>query len=205
MGRSQKPINEVVPAKGRKGYLDPMDSVKPGTKGSLVSHIMQTMDIAKRADPNNLETLYDCLQDYLMLCARSNISVTNTGLYAAIGVTGDTISNWATGKVRSTDPRYREFALLVRRLCGQYRELAASEGKLHPTLTIWWQKNYDGFVDVPIPEKEAPGAFQTAVDPEEIAEKYKHLLTDDSGQRMEKEREKRSVSAMPIDEEEDEE
>ncbi len=94
--------------------------------------------------------------------------------------------------------------MLVRKLCAQYRELAASEGKISPVLTIWWQKNYDGFRDDPVVEKTQEG-IAAPVDPQEIAEKYKHLLTDDSGARMEAERAKREV-AMPDDpEDEDDE
>lgn len=200
MGRDRKQPTEVVPSRG-KAYLDPQ--VERGTKGAIVAQVMQTMDIARRTDSTNIESLYDALQEYLTLCMQTNTSVTNTGLYAALGVTGDTISNWISGKVRSADPRYKEFALLVRSICSQYRELAAAEGKLHPTLLIWWQKQYDGMQDNPTPEKKLSDDYQAPVDPQEIAEKYKHLL-DDSGARMEAERERRSVD-LPIIEEEDDE
>lgn len=177
--------------------------VEAGSKGALVAHIMQTMEIAKQTDRENIDSLRLALQKYLALCARTNVNVTNTGLYGALGLSQETISQWATGKARASDPRYREFALLVRKLCAQYRELAASEGKISPVLTIWWQKNYDGFRDDPILEKANEGIAAPA-DPQEIAEKYKHLLTDDSGARMEAERAKREVT-MPDPEDEDEE
>ena len=177
--------------------------VEAGSKGALVAHIMQTMEIAKDTDRENIDSMRLALQKYLALCARMNINVTNTGLYGALGVSQETISQWANGKIRASDPRYREFALLVRRLCAQYRELAASEGRINPTLAIWWQKNYDGFRDEPVIEKTQE-EIAAPVDPEEIAEKYKHLLTDDSGARMEAERAKRSV-VLPDPEEEDEE
>lgn len=177
--------------------------VEAGSKGALVAHIMQTMEIAKQTDREDIDSLRLALQKYLALCARTNVNVTNTGLYGALGLSQETISQWASGKARSADPRYREFALLVRKLCAQYRELAASEGKISPVLTIWWQKNYDGFRDDPVLEKTQEG-IAAPVDPQEIAEKYKHLLTDDSGARMEAERAKREV-AMPDPEDEDDE
>lgn len=200
MAKDRKQRGEIVQSRGTS-YLDPQ--VERGTKGAIVAQVMQTMDIARRTDSTNIESLYDALQEYLTLCMQTNTSVTNTGLYAALGVTGDTISNWISGKVRSADPRYKEFALLVRSICSQYRELAAAEGKLHPTLLIWWQKQYDGMQDNPTPEKKLSDDYQAPVDPQEIAEKYKHLL-DDSGARMEAERERRSVD-LPIIEEEDDE
>ena len=35
----------------------------------------------------------------------------------------------------------------MQRFCGSYRELLGADGKLNPVTLIWWQKNYDGFVD----------------------------------------------------------
>lgn len=202
--KTQKPAETLpVVIKDDDGNYLTGFPVEAGSKGALVAHIMQTMEIAKQTDRENIDSLRLALQKYLALCARTNVNVTNTGLYGALGLSQETISQWASGKARASDPRYREFALLVRKLCAQYRELAASEGKISPVLTIWWQKNYDGFRDDPILEKANEGLAAPA-DPQEIAEKYKHLLTDDSGARMEAERAKREVT-MPDPEDEDEE
>lgn len=178
-------------------------SAEEGSKGALVAQIMQTMDIASRTDKTDINSLTASLKEYLALCMATNTPVTNMGLYGALGITGDTIRNWLTGKARAADPRYREFAELVKHICSQYRELAAASGQLHPTLTIWWQKQYDGMQDDPKPDKVDDSMFQTPIDPQEIAAKYKHLLTDDSGSRMEAEREKRSIAMPLIDEEEE--
>lgn len=175
--------------------------VEAGSKGALVAHLMQSMDIARHTDRNDIESLRKALLDYLSLCARNNINVTNMGVYGALGVSQETISQWASGSARGTSPEYREFAIGVRRLCAQYRELAASENKLNVALAIWWQKNYDGLKDDPVvetPSEDAP----PPVDPTTIAEKYQHLLKNDS-ERMEAERAKRTVT-LPDPEEEDE-
>lgn len=193
--------SEIVPVDG-KSYLDAAE-IKPGSKGAVVAQILQTMDIASRVDNDSIESLQNALQEYLQVCMLTNTSVTNTGLYAALGVSDDTISKWLTGERRGSDPRYREFAAKVKAICAQYRELAAAEGKLHPTLTIWWQKNYDGFRDDPVIIKEVTDVA-APVDPEEIAKKYQRLRRDDSGERMEAERERRSIT-MPVYEEEEEE
>lgn len=193
----------AAPVEEGKQYLAGSFLVDEGSKGALVAHLIQTMDIAKRTDNTSLDSLMNALQEYLALCAKRNINVTNTGLYGALGVSQETISNWAAGKVRSADPRFKEFALLCRKICSQYRELAAAEGKIPPVLAIWWQKNYDGFQDSPVIVKTNTD-YEAPANPEEIAEKYKHLLTDDSGQRMEAERERRRVDVGPLEEEDDE-
>ena len=186
---------EIVPY-GNEKKLPSLAPESTGKKSAVVAHLIQTMDIAGHTNSDDIESLKNALQEYLMLCHQTNTSVTNTGMYAALGITGDTIRNWITGKSRSSDPRYREFAKLVKSICAQYRELAAAENALNPTLLIWWQKQYDGFVE--------ESAFVTAVDPDEIAEKYKRLLDDESGKRLEAEREKRTI-AIPEEEEETDE
>ena len=191
---------EIVPY-GNEKKLPSLAPESTGKKSAVVSHLIQTMDISSRTNPDDIQSLSNALQEYLMLCQQTNTSVTNTGMYAALGLSGDTIRNWITGKSRSSDPRYREFAKLVKSICAQYRELAAAENALNPTLLIWWQKQYDGFVEEPGPDKVDESAFVTAVDPDEIAEKYKRLLDDESGKRLEAEREKRTI-AIPEEEEE---
>lgn len=203
MSRQKKP-NEIIRVTPNRGEMIPSGEAEQNGKGALVAQILQTMDIASRTDQASIESLTAALQEYLQLCMQTNTSVTNKSLYAALGVTDDTINNWINGRSRSGDPRFKEFGLMVKRICAQYRELAAAENKLHPTLTIWWQKNYDGLQDNPLPEKKLSDDFVAPVDPEEIAAKYKHLLTDKSGERMEAEMARRSVH-IPVDEEEDEE
>lgn len=194
---------EIVPY-GNEKKLPSLAPESTGKKSAVVAHLIQTMDIAGHTNVDDIDSLKNALQEYLMLCHQTNTSVTNTGMYAALGITGDTVRNWITGKSRSSDPRYREFGKLVKSICAQYRELAAAENALNPTLLIWWQKQYDGFVEEPGPDKVDESAFVTAVDPDEIAEKYKRLLDDESGKRLEAEREKRTI-AIPEEEEETDE
>ena len=190
---------EIVPY-GSEKKLPSLAPETTGKKSAVVSHLIQAMDISSRTNPDDIQSLSNALQEYLMLCQQTNTSVTNTGMYAALGLSGDTIRNWITGKSRSSDPRYREFAKLVKSICAQYRELAAAENALNPTLLIWWQKQYDGFVEEPGPDKVDESAFVTAVDPDEIAEKYKRLLDEESGKRLEAEREKRTIQLPDEDE-----
>lgn len=201
MGRRSTPKAEVIPAAGN--YLEAQSSAEPGSKGAIVANIMQTLDIARRTNPNDIESLYSALKEYLAICMETNISVTNRSVYNALGVSEDTVRNWLHGRTHAQDPRYKEFAQLIKNVCAQYRELAGAEGKLDKTLTIWWQKAYDGFTDNPLPDKSVLTDDRTPADPEEIAAKYKHLLNQDAEKRLEAEREKRSVDIRLDDEEEE--
>jgi hypothetical protein len=203
MAKKKTQVNKTLPEVVRAEDSEVGFPVEAGSKGALVAHLLESMEIARHTDRNDIGSLKLALRDYLTLCARNNVNVTNMGLYGALGLSQETISQWASGKSRGTDPRYKDFALFVRKLCAQYRELAASEGKINVALAIWWQKNYDGFKDDPAVEK-IDEEIAAPVDPDEIAAKYRHLLTDDSGARMEAERAKREV-ALPDDPEDEDE
>ena len=195
---------QIVNIGDDKQYLTGAFPVEPGSKGALVSHMMQSIEISKNTDQTDVSSMIHALENYIALCASSNVNLTLAGVCGAIGISRDTLKQWSSGKGRGADPRFKEFALMVKRICGQYLEIAAAEGQISVPLAIWWQKNYDGLKDLPDVEK-AVTVVDRPADPETIAEKYRHAITDDSGARMEAERERRSVDLAPIYEEDEDE
>lgn len=179
------------------------EGIEPGSAAYVAAHVMQTRQISRKAREDDIDTLYQCMNDYLMLCVKTGVKVTNASLYAACGVSQGTVNDWASGRKRASDPRYKEFALTARSVAAQFREQAGAEGVTSPVLTIWWQKNYDGFRDFPIEQPTENTDDNRPADPEEIAAKYRHLLEDKSGERMveEGERRKQSEAYMEGDEE----
>ena len=136
--------------------------------------VLAQNEIAQNADKDNIDSLYDCLKQYMQFCLEHNVRVTNSGAYAACGLTRNIVKEWAHGITRSSDPAYKKFALFIRGVCDQYREMLMAEGKIHPVVGIWWQKNYDGFRDNPdeLDEGEGDKDNLTAA---EIAAKYANL------------------------------
>lgn len=185
---------DLTPEFGKNITLPQVGPIEPGSNAAIVAHLLQTREIAKHADIENIDTLYDCMQEYLLLCIQTDTKITNKSLYAACGLSIDLVSDWATGRRRASDPRYREFALTLKSICSQHREQAAAEGKLNPVMAIWWQKNYDGMRDDPVIE-HTDAAPDRPADPDEIRAKYKHLLEDKSGERMVKDGKKRRRKA----------
>ncbi len=162
--------------------------IEPGSNSAISAILLMTRKLARQVDVNKPETMFEALDRYLEFCIAANIKVTNKSLYTACGVTDDMVTDWITGRSRTADPRYREFGLTARAVCAQAREQSAAEGSLSPVLAIWWQKNYDNMRDDPVPLKVTNSELDRTVDPDEIAAKYKHLLTDDSGERMERDK-----------------
>lgn len=139
--------------------------------------IMAINEIGKDADTNDIESLYKCLDRYIKWCFDHNITITNAGAYAACGVSRQTISDWACGVKRVDQPEYKEFAVLIRQLCGINREQMMADGKLNPIIGIWWQKNFDGFTDKP---QQLVESTEEDRDPtvNEIAQKYAGIGDD---------------------------
>lgn len=150
--------------------------MKRGSNAAIVAHVLATRQIAAQADVNNPDSLFRCLEQYLILCGEQNMKVSNMACYAACGVDRNDISNWANGRTRKNDPRYKEFAMLVKSICGQYRENAMVEGVMNPVIGIWHQKQYDGFQDSPMPDVEPDKGLEMKEDPDEIAARYRDII-----------------------------
>lgn len=150
--------------------------MKKGSNAAIVAHVIATRQIAAEADINDPDSLFRCLQKYIMLCGEQNIKITNMAAYAACGISSVDVANWESGRTRANDKRYKEFATLVRSICSQYREQAMVEGVMNPVVGIWHQKVHDGFrEDAPV-MVDAESAIEVREDPDEIAARYQALL-----------------------------
>ena len=105
-----------------------------------IEHIIKVQEIASHADRKDLLSLKSCFIEYLRLCQMDGSSVGNLGAYSAMGFTATEFSSWA----KSDDPERREFVRFIKSTCAQFREGLISDGKLHPVVGIFWQRNYDG-------------------------------------------------------------
>ena len=198
MARKMVPFGEGLNVPSASGARE--IEIKPGTNAAVAAILLKTRELARLANVEDPETLFACLDRYLEFVIQTNIKITNRSLYAACGVTEDMVTDWITGRSRSADPRYKEFAKTARAICSQSREQSAADGLLSPILLIWWQKNYDGFRDIPQVQREQNSELERTVDPAEIAAKYRHLLTDDSGERMARDKEEQDAFEASIDE-----
>lgn len=96
---------------------------------------------------SDLPALRKRFYDYLDLCVKYNMKVGNMAAYAAMGVDRDTVNCWESGKRRSSQKEYQEFAREIKRVCGMYREMLMQDGAINPVTGLFWQKNYDGLQD----------------------------------------------------------
>ena len=169
--------SEKIAFRNKYGVANPFNSAiddSDNINSKFAAIILATREIAKEADNNDINSLYACLEKYMRFCIEHNVRITNSGAYAACGLTRHIIKEWAHGISRSDNPEYKKFALFIRGVCDEYREMLMAEGKIHPVVGIWWQKNYDGFRDQPL-ETFDDDREQPDMTASEIAEKYAGL------------------------------
>lgn len=109
-------------------------------------------------------------------CIDHDVRITNKLIYLGIGISKDDVYNWSNGHTR--DREHSDFINKIKNFCSTYREMLGAEGKLNPTTLIWWQKNYDGFVDrneIVVTPNQPNGEI---IPVEQIADKYKDLPED---------------------------
>ena len=129
------------------------------------------LSIAETVHVDDINTLYAGLQQYIELCGRAGLLIGNNACYMALGVSRSTICAWLNGTRRQHNPEYRKFAEFVKAVCAAAREQYGIEGITSPLMTIWLQKQYDGFVDTP-PREEARNPLGELVAPKQLERKY---------------------------------
>ena len=171
--------NELIAEYGRDSMnaLTYVVDNADGTNSKYVAAVLAIHKISEKADVNDVDTLYACLEEYLQFCIDHNLQITNMNAYAACGLQRNQVKDWALGKARASDPAYKRFAITIRQICSQTREMLAVEGKLNPIIAIWHQKNYDGFSDRP--EAFSEGEDESPkLSAAEIASKYAQIGDD---------------------------
>lgn len=142
--------------------------------------VTECLKMGQTVDKENIESLYNGLQQYVALCTQTGMPMLVKTCNLALGVTGQTLTKWRNGTQRANDPRYREFAELVESVIGAGIEAAGAAGSVDRILTIWWQKAYFNM-------KESDGLSHEKDDPlgekksaSEITQKYADLLPEDN-------------------------
>ncbi len=117
---------------------------KPGDN-TRINKIM--LDIMRwgEVDTSNVKELEKRFEQFIEYAMMNDMRVTNMITYYALGIDKQTASDWRVGRTRG--PEHKDFIKKVDKFCSSYREFLGVDGKLNPITLVWWQKNYDGFVD----------------------------------------------------------
>jgi hypothetical protein len=86
------------------------------------------------------------LKDYLVACVRFQNKILNLSMYSYLGITKKIAEDMEAG-LPPYGRDFQTFIIKAKTICAVAREQMAADGKLNPTLTQFWQRNYDGLTD----------------------------------------------------------
>lgn len=180
---------EIVESERPRYYLSErqIEQRRQAAKASALAKLNNTerieqmrvcLEIAKDSDPKDPERMLACFGRYLEAAEEFGWKIGNMTAYMAMGTTRASIEEWYHGDKRASDPRFKQLAIYVKTVCGAYREQMGMDGAVHPALTIFWQRNFDGLTNEDIVRVEQADPLGEKLDAKQIVDKYRDLPED---------------------------
>lgn len=121
-------------------------------------------------DLHDAEQVEQAIYKYFQSCDRHGVRPANLGLYAALGMSKQDVSNVLTGKSKEkVSPACIDLIKKAKRVLSTYRESLALNNKLNPATAIFWAKNFDSMEDQTRIEVTANQGQSPNLSPEEVA------------------------------------
>lgn len=137
-------------ANGRNSPVIGDNGVMPIKKEENARYCALALDLfhAPDVDLKDPESVDAAITSYFQNCIDKGLRPGNLGLYTALGLSKQDVSNAIHGAGKKLSPETVDLIKKAKRVMGTYREILGSEGKLNPSTLIFWQKNYDGLKDI---------------------------------------------------------
>ena len=170
---------QAVKSKGKpRGGNSPMIgdngvNTKPGDN-TRYAGILTQLHKWGEVDHANIEALEQRFWQFVDFCGANDVRVTNQLAYFALGLNKDNVYDWENGRGRT--PAHSDFIKKIKSFCSTYREMLGADGRLNPVTLVWWQKNYDGFVDKSEVILTPNNPLGSDSDPATMAQKYQNAL-----------------------------
>ena len=164
MPRGNKPGNTTKsPIIGDAGV-----SATPEDLREMTRHALEIFE-AQPPDLHDPEAVKAAIYSYFSSCDRHGVRPANLGLYAALGMSKQDVSNVLTGKSKSkVSPDCIDLLKKAKRILSAYREGLAMSGKVNPVTAIFWSKNFDGMEDQTRLEITTDTTRAASMTPEEV-------------------------------------
>lgn len=132
-------------------------------------------------DLHDPEDVKQTIIAYFERCERHGLRPGNLGLYAALGMSKQDVSDIISGRNKSkASPESIDLIKKAKQVMGQYREGLALEGRLNPVTYIFMGKNYDGLEDQTRIEVAASGGPAAQLSPAEVAKQIEKDIPIDA-------------------------
>lgn len=163
---------EKSPFCGFNGYADTQ-----GQRAKIAAALLD-FDVWGKPNLNSIPELEERFKQYLQYCIENDMIVSNLTAYYALGISKETAYDWERGIRRGKE--HTDFIKRVKNVCASYREMAAADGLIDRTIVIWWQKNFDGFVDNQVLTVQTNNPLGDEVSPEELQKRIEgNIVVDD--------------------------
>lgn len=126
-------------------------------------------------DLNDSDAVASAIDGYFQYCIKRGLRPGNLGLYAALGLSKQDVSDALRGASHKLRPSTIDLLKKAKQALATYRELLGSQGKLNPVTLIFWQKNYDGLKDV----QDITITPNTGLDQERTADEIAQKVLED--------------------------
>ena len=137
--------------------------------------VLKCLENGRNTDISNIDSLYDSLGKYVELCTQSGMPMLIKTCCLALGIHDTTLTAWRNGKNRSSDPRFKQFAILVGDVVGAGMQASAAAGAIDRVLTIWWEKAHFNMTEGTGREENVTDPLGEVVSGEDIIKKYSDL------------------------------
>jgi hypothetical protein len=142
--KRKNPYTMTLKAQQRLGVA-PMNPEEKEYNSRVIAHAMEVMSISARTEGVKQESDIPAMQEafikYLQICEKNGVKPGNQGASAAIGIEYITLYMWSRG---SRGEVFQRFAKSILQALSVIREDLVADGKIHPIVGIFWQRNYDG-------------------------------------------------------------
>lgn len=134
---------------GHNNFLsDAAITATPEELREFTRHALELFE-ATPPDLHNAEEVRQAITNYFMSCDRHGVRPANLGLYAALGMTKQDVSDVIRGANKGkVSPECIDIIKKAKLTLSTYRESLAMSGKVNPVTAIFWSKNFDGMSDV---------------------------------------------------------
>ena len=157
-----------------KGHTYPVAKTEEelAENASRIEHIIRVQEIASHADRKDLLSLKSCFIEFLKLCQEDGSPIGNIAVYAALGFTNQEFDQWSKADI----PERKEFVRFIKSTCAMFREGLVTEGKLHPVVGIFWQRNFDGLRNDTEQVQSLKDADETSAQSNNYRKRYANLI-----------------------------
>lgn len=174
---------ELKPIKTKRNYRnspvigDGGITASPAEVSVMTQYAREVFE-AKQVDLDDPEAVKSTIIAYFNRCEELGLRPGNLGMYAALGLSRQDVSNAINGYSKRLSPQTVDIIKKGKLALSTFRESLAMSGKINPVTSIFWAKNFDGMTDTHEISVSQRDTLTATNSPEEIDEMLKRVELD---------------------------